>query len=177
MNRIHWRRGAQELAILPAWPAPAVGWVPVAIASAEHARSLLAEVIDPQQPLRAWLSDEGHGDAHRLADVQVLDLIAARLVQRQLLLCSLARPDAERVMFKMRASSAAPEVAPALSPSSLRPRLAPAEPPPAAPAVVSDFAAMDQNAQAATLKQAAKEGTPFCEACEKLKREREAAAA
>jgi hypothetical protein len=45
---------------------------------------------------------------------------------------------------------------------------------PSAPAAEADLPVIDQDAQAAVLRQAAADGVPFCEECEKLKREQAA---
>ncbi|MBL3526485.1 MAG: hypothetical protein JMN27_03720 [gamma proteobacterium endosymbiont of Lamellibrachia anaximandri] len=63
--------------------------------------------------------------------------------------------------------------------STTRPPPAPharPSPPPPKPTNDENLAQVDQNQQAATLESAAKDGTPFCEECEKARRSQEAEA-
>jgi hypothetical protein len=127
-----------------------------------------------QRELRRLLSIDGDVDVSRLTDHEVVDHVTIKLAQRQWMLfrqvLTAKYPSPARGV-KVPASSSA------LSPSALWGR-APAAvaPPQVEPVSKPDYAFVQQGAQAATLRRAARDGVPFCEVCEKRAAERRPAA-
>jgi hypothetical protein len=191
MNSIRWGEGWQAVELSPWWldsnaaPAPKQDfeWQAVTVTGQVHARGLIGDAYAHVPALRAAL-EAGSTDLSRCNDSQILEHVArlladgAFVLQRKVL-------TAEAAMIPVQIGPAPAKVAAgAAGEASVKSVIKPAfavpqrsAPAPAeqAPAPVSDFASVDQDAQAAVLVQAAADGVPFCEVCEKAKREREAA--
>ncbi len=194
MNSICWGHGWQALRISPWWrddnATPARNqdylWLAVPIAGQVHARGLIGDALPHVQDMRDAL-EGGSTNLARLNDGQVIDHVARMLADGQLVLLRKAMtPEAALIpaqmgpMLKKEAAGAAGEasVKSVISAAYALPQRAAA---PVAAAVAEaapagDFESVDQDRQAAVLQQAAADGVPFCEVCEKAKRERELAA-
>jgi hypothetical protein len=179
-----------ELALTRQWqsaefqpPARGVGdfhWQAQSFRNVDDARQCLRRIVrwpDDLNKIRSLAVVDGWIAANRLSDHQVLDRVAALLAQRRVVLARKVagaisgKKDAVEEKERPRPSMSS---GPALSPSMLIAREARAKSPvptPSAPPVEADLPAIDQAAQAAVLRQAAADGVPFCEECEKLKRE------
>jgi hypothetical protein len=184
-----------ELALTRQWqsaefqsPARSAGdfrWQAQGFRTVDDARQALSRIIrwpDELTKLRSLVVVDGWIAANRLSDHQVLDRAAALLAQSRVVLARRvagALPgnnDETKEKERPRPSMSS---GPALSPSMLVAREARSKSPapaPSAPPVEADLPAIDQDAQAAVLRQAAADGVPFCEECEKLKREQAARA-
>ena len=115
------------------------------------------------------------GSTERLPDHEVVDRIRREVESGWLVFADLRHRERERVAVAPRQKPPAAEPPPpSPAPAPRRPA-----PTPAAPVVVEDnpLDAIDQDRQADTLRRAAEDGAPFCEECEKAKREQQAAAA
>jgi hypothetical protein len=160
-------------------------WQAQSFRNVDDARQTLSRIVrwpDDLTKIRSLVVVDGWIAANRLSDHQVLDRAAALLVQRQVVLARKVvgalpgKKDEEKEKERPRPSMSS---GPALSPSMLIAREAQARSPlpaPSAPPVEADLPAIDQDAQAAVLRHAAADGVPFCEECEKLKREEAARA-
>jgi hypothetical protein len=160
-------------------------WQAQSFRNVDDARQTLSRIVrwpDDMTKIRSLVVVDGWIAANRLSDHQVLDRAAALLAQRQVVLARKVagalpgKKDEEKEKERPRPSMSS---GPALSPSMLIAREAQARSPlpaPSAPPVEADLPAIDQDAQAAVLRQAAADGVPFCEECEKLKREKAARA-
>lgn len=190
MDSIRWGHGWQEMAIcarravatLP--PINRGGaddheWQPVSIRSVDRARAVLEPGEEQVRKLRHLLAAATGADkVWRLSDHQVIDEVADKLANRQLVLFKKVRS----VDAKAPATASAP-AAPAVAAAGASPTTTsikrrpspvaapPAQPAPAPPQTAPMSASLDQDAQATTLRLAAKDGTPFCEVCERRKRE------
>ena len=129
-------------------------------------RGLAADPVVVQQ-LRSFLG-RTHMNLHVLSDHQIIDMMAATIVDKNLKLLRLAsatRSTARRSRLPEAAEVTIPaqqqQVAPASSSAAT------SAPPPA-----NDVADVDQDAQAQALEEAAKDGVPFCEECEKLRQQK-----
>jgi len=119
--------------------------------------------------LRAIL-DEGSAGAQgaSFADEDVLAALAEQIAQDKLTLVAL-RPG-EAPVPPLQGEAAAEPAPEALPPEEAEaPPPAESTPPAAAEPADEMLASLDAAAQAATLVQAAEEGTPFCEVCEKAR--------
>jgi hypothetical protein len=194
MNTVRLGSGL-ELALTPHWRsaefqpsargADEFHWQAQNFRSVDDARQFLRRIVrwpDDLNKVRGLAVVDGWIAANRLSDHQVLDRVAALLAQRRLVLARKVagaisgKKDEAKEKERPRPSMSS---GPALSPSMLIAREARARSPlpaPSAPPVEADTPAIDQNAQAAVLRQAAADGVPFCEECEKLKREEAARA-
>jgi hypothetical protein len=109
----------------------------------------------------------------QLSDDQIVAQIAVMVERREV--CLLASVPERAVGFSVKKEPQRPEpvrpMATGLTPSRIQPR--PAAEPPAAPAAapIDSLDTVDAAQQAGGLKQAARDGVPFCEVCEKSKRE------
>ncbi len=132
--------------------------------------------------LRAdWLPFAGDQALSRLDDQQLLDAIGGALATGRLRLCpgaaaepeaeTQAEPEGERQAITTSTPPPAPPAPARAAPPP--PSAAPPPPPPAPPPEPE----IDAAAQTAVLLAAARDGVPFCEECEKARREREAQAA
>jgi hypothetical protein len=139
--------------------------------------------------MRSLLALDAGVDVARLTDHEVLERVAVRLAQRDLVVAMKGRlepgsgPPPAASSSSSSSSSGAGAAAPSLparSPGAVTPsalRSGGASPTPAAaPAAAPEDEGLDQEAQAATLQQAAADGVPFCEVCEQLKAQRAAGA-
>jgi hypothetical protein len=140
------------------------------VASAvEHLRTLAVDT-DNIRVLRNVGCEALGAPVDRLTDPQVLDLVASALVSGALRLTpAQSRP---RYSFTFASASAAPAESPEPPPPPPKsPEPAPAPVTKSPVSAPTDPAVQDQqDRQAATLVRAAKEGTPFCEECEKRRR-------
>jgi hypothetical protein len=191
MKSVRWGEGWQAVELSPWWldcnaaPAPNQDyqWQAVQVTGQAHARSLIGDAGDHVASLRAAL-EAGSTNLSRFNDSQILEHVAALLadgayvLQRKVL-------TAEAAMMPVQIGPAPKKVAAGqandasvksvIKAAFAMPQRAAAVAAEAAPAPVSDFESVDQDLQAAALVQAAVDGVPFCEVCEKAKREREAA--
>lgn len=140
----------------------------------EQARSAIVTWtgLQPYQ-LRQMLAPAEHLGLRHLTDAQVMDQVARRLVERDLLLYEkVLTPEAMARRAQQSAQAMSTEDAPLPASAAPRPRVwamqAPPSPEPAQKAAEPDF--LNQEAQARTLKVAAAHGIPFCEECEKRAR-------
>lgn len=165
----------------------AMGWTRVAVRDLDHARRLVAASADDMWRLRALLASGGEIDLARLSDHEVVHEVARMLAAHRLALFRPAAEAAEAASARAGGGSggaanvaAAPAAAASPAPARGRsgngpsPQQAPAHP---VSAEEPEYAAASQDRQAATLRQAARNGTPFCEICELRKAARTAAAA
>jgi hypothetical protein len=123
--------------------------------------------------LRACLAGELHLHGHHDTDA-LHCYVATRLASGELQLLEHARYIGGA--YNPEAATAAPPPA-AARPPAPKPAKAPAPAPAAAPVEAGIYDDADQRAQAMVLTQAAKDGTPFCEICEREKQRRAAAEA
>jgi hypothetical protein len=187
MSSVRCGHGWQEIEIRPWWRGPGVrDWLQVDIRGVDEARRLLGTYLPYVQSMRSLLALDAGVDVARLTDHEVLERVAVRLAQRDLVVAMKGRlepgsgpPPAASSSSSSGAGAAAPSQ-PARSPGAVTPsalRSGGASPTPAAaPAAAPEDEALDQDAQAATLQQAAADGVPFCEVCEQLKAQRTAGA-
>ena len=136
-------------------------------------QSLGRAPLDPQAMigLRRLAGLQTGADLQLLSDAQVLDQLAAQVQRGQLQLC---RPPAA-ARGTVSPESRGVDMGAAIEPPPSGPS-APAPPPPAPPPAPAPEPAVeiDAAAQAAVLREAARDGVPFCEECEKARRAREA---
>jgi hypothetical protein len=131
----------------------AVGWLRSAAISSDD-MSVLRQIVTTDPRSTAWLSNE-----------QVIQEIGYRIGRREL--CLLA---SQRVARPSTIEPGQPGASPTpgVTPSQLRP--AAAEAPVAATVPpADDLTDVNQAAQAAALEDAARDGVPFCEECEKAR--------
>jgi hypothetical protein len=187
MSSVRCGHGWQEIEIRPWWRGPgARDWLQVDIRGVDEARRLLGTYLPYVQSMRSLLALDAGVDVARLTDHEVLERVAVRLAQRDLLVAikgglepGSGPPPASASSSSSATGATAPaqptRSASAVTPSALR--SGGASPAPAvAPAAPPEDEALDQDAQAATLRQAAADGVPFCEVCEQLKAQRAAEA-
>lgn len=149
---------------------------------AERLRGCLSNA-DDMKTLRRIVLEENLM-SFQMNDLQVVEQVAALVARRALCVVGAlpTRPvsPAREGGFASRPTgtpSRPPAVATARVTEPAPPRTGP-RPAPAAPVVEEgDMAAADPAPQATVLKDAARDGVPFCEVCEKARHEREEAAA
>lgn len=111
--------------------------------------------------LRTLLADVRHADVNRLHDVEVVESLAGLVAAGRVWLAAQVTPIGESARFSIEsmgpAAAAPPPPTHAASPA---PRSAPTEA--AEPSFRAD---VDAPLLAATLKDASKDGVPFCEEC------------
>jgi hypothetical protein len=182
MNSIAWGVGWQAVQLSPWWldyhaatsPDQQYQWQPVPISGAEHARDLLYAAGADAPVLRDAL-DAASTDLTRLPDSAIVEHVASLVADGQLvLLRKVLTPEAAKIptqygpVMVRESDSAGPE-------SSVKNvikaayAVAPRAVSTAPPVEVSDFISVDQDLQAAALRAAAVNGTPFCEVCEKAR--------
>lgn len=149
-------------------------WQPLAFHGTEQARfylSGLAHEAGMLGQLRHLLAFESHLTVSRLSDAQVLDAVAQLLAEHRWVVRHKTLTVAAKIKKAERQSSAAsgPGDSQSVSPSRLRGATDSTPAPQAAAAPETDFADINQDAQAATLTQAAEDGVPFCELCAKAR--------
>ena len=190
MNSICWGYGWQAVRISPWWldyNTSDVGdqdylWQPVPVTGQAHARDLLRDPCPDVPALREALAG-GFANLTRATDAQVVDHVAGKLADGELvLLRKVLTPQAALIPVQIGPIPKKTVDSPtgdATVKAVISAAYAMAQR--AAPAVVEvkpagDFESVDQDLQAAALQQAAVDGVPFCEVCEKARRERAAAA-
>jgi len=149
-------------------------WQPLAFRGTEQARFYLSGLTHEAGmlgQLRHLLAIESHLPVSRLDTGQVLDAVAQLLAEHRWVVHHKALTAAAKIKKAQRQSSAAsgPGDSQSVSPSRLRGASESTPAPQAAAAPETDFADINQNAQAATLTQAAEDGVPFCELCAKAR--------
>jgi hypothetical protein len=171
-----WWRSFSALTVEPGAVTQDYEWAAVAFDGVSHAQHFLQGPDTPVHKLRQMLTLDGTSDLSRQTDHQILDRVAAKLAHSEWVLGKKVLTEEARRRYVPRGAHL-PFTAEssAFSPSSLKPR---ADDSPAVATKVTEpeFEAVDQDAQATTLRLAAVDGVPFCAVCEKLKREREAQA-
>ena len=185
MDGIRWGDGSRCRLIQLWWQAASTvpvasaddAWTPMEIPGVDSARRALGSPKEQERPLRAVLAATGCGDVFRLTGHQVLERVAHKLVQRELVLYArLAQPASHSV-------DVAPAPAPAFRGVPARPVSEPSyRAPPrgfaSAPrdrmatidqAVHSsashELESFDHDLQADSLWEAAQFEKPFCEIC------------
>jgi len=148
-------------------------WEAVMLHDAQEAADYLGSKVSDDESirkLRSFLASEELTDVSRLNDGQVLDA-AATMVSNGRLIVYRKAPSVDDSKWRTHTvAGALPTGADAVTPSALRPRL-PAEPTPPLAGLQADAPGdVDQDAQASTLRLAAVSGVPFCEMCERPKR-------
>ena len=185
MDGIRWGEGSRCRLIRLWWQtvstAPAVSaddaWTPMEIFGVDSARHALGSPKEQERALRAVLAAAGCGDVLRLTDHQVLERVARKLVQRELVLYArLAQPAPPSVQA---ASESAPAfrgvlARPVSEPSYRAPMGSFALGPRARTATIDqatrsaashDTQSFDHDLQADSLWEAAEWEKPFCEIC------------
>ena len=156
-------------------------------------RALAPALRDPMAMAalrRLSLAHAGGAELNLLDDHDVLSVLCRAVVGGRLWLRGMAatsaaetpdaatsKPEGFGVAAAPPAGGAPSPPAPAPTPSSRAPAPMAPPPPPAAPPPPDAPPDLDNAAQAATLREAARTGVPFCEECAKAARAREAAAA
>jgi hypothetical protein len=184
MFSIHWGHGPASMAICPRWQTPNTPsplttgrdadheWAPVEVCGRDHARLALGQGLEQAQALRRLLSSEGDANVWRLSDHQVTDQVADHLDHRRWVLFSLVLTAQAKARYAIQ-QVALPVTQPerGASPFGSKVRGGESSPEIQAPArhPETDFASVDQLAQAATLRLAASSGVPFCAVCEKAR--------
>jgi hypothetical protein len=136
--------------------ASAAGWLAASMTHTDD-MTLMRQIVAEDGWTIAWLSD-----------AQVVDLVAAKVARRDLCLLVAERTASGARMSGLARVMAAAGIAE--TPSMLRSR-PDSDDPRQAVAAMSEFADdMDQAMQAAVLQEAARDGVPFCEMCEKARR-------
>jgi hypothetical protein len=132
----------------------AAGWLRAAVTSADD-MTTLRHIVSEDLRMVAWLSDH-----------QIVDLIAQGVARRNLCLL-VSQRDARST--QIRQAAAPPSVATGFTPSQLFPAaVVLPETPPEMPEPPED---LEQALQAAALEEAARDGVPFCEVCEKARQQ------
>ncbi len=156
-------------------------WAAIPVLGCDHAIWLLGDVGDNVHALRDLLAD-GSTNSSRFSDHCIIKLVAQKLADRQLSLLRkvthhAAAPIPEASAGVPQAFSSPPPPV-ATGRNATKPTPAPLHASTlavaAAPAVKPEFASVDQDAQAETLRTAAADGVPFCAVCEQLKHRRNA---
>lgn len=138
-----------------------------------HLRGLMRG-SDAVRALRHLLAGE-RVDVSRLADAVVIADVAVLLARGRLVLHEVNRHLERRITHVGKGHG---EGVPSASPApAASPRRASPPPSPVAPLSDPELDEMNQDAQAATLRAAARGAVPFCEVCAKAARARELAAA
>ena len=165
---------------------PDLPWRP---ASVRDARRVTEALLAPSVPgflLRELVARDGGTALARMSEHEVAERVAQLLGSRRGLLVerTLAAPASASASAQASAPASAPVPArtaearpPPPVPQAPRPPAAAPAPAPAAPPAAPDFAAAQQDQQAAALRLAAVSGVPFCAVCEQARRQRAAAAA
>ena len=190
MNSICWGSGWQAVQISPWWldyNTPQADhrdylWQPVPVTGQAHARDLLCDPYPDVPALREALAGS-FANLTRATDAQIVDHIAGKLADGELVLLRQVLtpqaalipvqigPIAKKTVDSPTGDATVKAVISAAYAMAQRPAPAVVEVKPA-----SDFESVDQDLQAAALQQAAVDGVPFCEVCDKARRERAAAA-
>lgn len=191
MKSIGWGYGWQALQLSPWWldsnagasPQQEYLWEAVKVTGQAHARSLIGDACAHAPAIRSAL-EAGSTDLARLSDARLADHLATLVADGTLVLqYKVTTADAAKAGFqigpapKKAAGGAGNDatVKSVIQPAFAMPqRAAPAPAPAEEAAPAGDFDSVDQDLQAAALVQAAVDGVPFCEVCEKAKRERAA---
>jgi hypothetical protein len=157
------RAGSAPVVAFWWWEHPTAGRR-LAFATRAEARACLARLgtrPEDVRCLRHMLAYRLAAPVSRLDDFEVLDQLAHLLAAGQLRLAALPREN-------LAARDGAAEQKPALPPPNAARRAAPEEVQrPVEPPTFSD--ALDAELLAAAMKEAARQGVPFCEECEKAK--------
>jgi hypothetical protein len=131
----------------------AADWLRSAATSADDMLAL-RELVAADPRATAWLSNH-----------QVIQEVGYRVARREL--CLLAAQRVARAS-QIQPGTATASPSPGVTPSQLRPAAAEAPHVEAVPEL-DDLNDLNQAAQAAALEEAAREGVPFCEECEKAR--------
>lgn len=184
MNALRLGHALHPLEIHRRWEIPAssaqsqgqgglrVDWKRVEIRGLDDARHAIAHGGDQAEKWRNFLGHDCY-NLSRMSDAEVMKQVAVMLCRGALVLFEQIMTDPVR--YSLRNAIAEPKASGvnAMTPSTCRVRAEePAEQAPVPLCEEATFLQHDQDAQAATLELAALNGIPFCEICNKLKRER-----
>jgi len=188
MDGVNWGHAKQRLALHRKWTLPtdlshgqkardpSTDWKRVHFRMTDDARRALGFGTDQIWKLRRLLAPDCY-NLRCMTDAQVMEQAAVMLARGELALFELVAT----VAAKHSPASAAAAVSTSTARATARPtrkpraervveRPRPAKPPePATSTYQPKPESFDQDAQAATLRLAAVNGTPFCEVCEKRK--------
>ena len=150
-------------------------WSEVSVRDIDHASRLIGGDANGVWRMRALLASGGETDVARLDDHEVMRRVAQMLAAHRLVL----RRHAAAAPAARASAGAGASASAAAAPAARRTGAVSSAPRAASDsgsAEQPEYAVASQDRQAATLRQAAGSGTPFCEICEQRKAARMAAA-